>query len=78
YGSDTIEIHQDAFRGVEKAKVLLVDDLIATGGTALASYELIQKAGGICVESCFLINLKDLNGWKKLNALCPVYSVLEF
>ncbi|HEF3546227.1 TPA: adenine phosphoribosyltransferase [Campylobacter upsaliensis] len=78
YGSDTIEIHQDAFRGVEKAKVLLVDDLIATGGTALASYELIQKAGGICVESCFLINLKDLNGWKKLNDLCPVYSVLEF
>ena len=78
YGSDKVEIHQDAFRGVKNARILLVDDLIATGGTALASYELIKKAGGVCVESCFLINLKDLKGWEKLSEFCPVYSILEF
>ncbi|TEY00924.1 adenine phosphoribosyltransferase [Campylobacter sp. US33a] len=77
YGSDSIEIHQDAFSGVNEAKVLLVDDLIATGGTALASWELIQKAGAKCVEACFLINLKDLNGANELAKLTPVYNVLE-
>ena len=77
YGSDKIEIHKDAFKGVKNARVLLVDDLIATGGTALASYELIKKAGGLCVEACFLINLKDLKGAKRLKTLTSVYSVLE-
>lgn len=41
---------------------MLVDDLIATGGTALASFELIKKAGGECIEACFLMNLKNLGG----------------
>lgn len=77
YGTDKIEIHTDAFRNVKNAKVLLVDDLIATGGTALASYELIKKAGGECVEACFLLNLKDLKGASKLEKLTSVYSVLE-
>lgn len=77
YGTDKVEIHRDAFRGVRNAKVLLVDDLIATGGTALASYELIEKAGGKCVEACFLLNLKDLKGASKLQQVIPVYSVLE-
>ncbi|MEE6578980.1 phosphoribosyltransferase family protein, partial [Campylobacter coli] len=42
---------QDAFRNIKNAKILLVDDLIATGGTALASFELIKKAGGECIEA---------------------------
>lgn len=78
YGSDKVEIHKDAFKNIQNARVLLVDDLIATGGTALASYELIKQAGGKCVESCFLINLKHLGGAEKLQNLSPVYSVLEF
>lgn len=44
YGTDRVEIHQDAFRNIKNAKILLVDDLIATGGTALASFELIKKS----------------------------------
>lgn len=78
YGTDKVEIHQDAFRDIKDAKVLLVDDLIATGGTALASFELIKKAGGKCIEACFLMNLKDLGGSEKLQKFCSVYSVLEF
>ncbi len=77
YGTDRIEIHKDAFRGAKNAKVLLVDDLIATGGTALASYELIKRAGGVCVEACFLLNLTALKGSLKLAELTSVYSVLE-
>lgn len=78
YGTDSIELHQDAFCGIEDARVLFVDDLIATGGTALASYELIKKARAQCVEACFLISLKDLGGAEKLSKFSPVYSVLEF
>lgn len=78
YGTDSVEIHQDAFCGTKDARVLLVDDLIATGGTALASYELIKKAKAQCVEACFLINLKDLGGAKRLGNFTSVYSVLEF
>ncbi|MCC9567440.1 adenine phosphoribosyltransferase [Campylobacter jejuni] len=77
YGSDKVELHKDAFKNIQNARVLLVDDLIATGGTAIASYELIQKAGAKCVEACFLMNLKDLNGANKLEKLTSVYSVLE-
>lgn len=78
YGTDKVEIHQDAFRNTKDARVLLVDDLIATGGTALASYELIKKAKAQCVEACFLINLKNLGGEDKLANYTSVYSVLEF
>lgn len=77
YGSDKVEIHKDAFKNIQNARVLLVDDLIATGGTAVASYELIQKVGANCVEACFLMDLKDLNGANKLKKLTSVYSVLE-
>ena len=70
YGTDTLEIHQDAFASVqergEKARVVLVDDLLATGGTAAASIKLIEKAGGECIEACFLIRLVELEGHKKL------------
>ena len=78
YGKDRIEIHKDAFLGKKDAKILLVDDLIATGGTALAAYKLIQKTGTNCVEACFLINLKDLSGAKKLQEFTSVYNILEF
>ncbi len=78
YGTDSIEIHQDAFRGTQDARVLLVDDLIATGGTAIASYELIKKAKAQCVEACFLIDLVDLGGSARLSNYTSVYSVLEF
>ena len=78
YGIDKIEIHKDAFNAQKDARVLLVDDLIATGGTAIASYELIKKSGAQCIEACFLIDLKELGGAKKLEKYTNVYSVLEF
>ena len=78
YGVDEVEIHIDAFKcDKEKPKVLLIDDLIATGGTAKAAVTLINKAGAECVEACFVINLKFLNGDKDIKKITPVYSVLE-
>ena len=77
YGTDVIEIHKDAIK--KGQKVLLVDDLIATGGTALAACKLIEKLGGHLVECCFVIDLPDLQGRKKLEeAGYPVFSLVEF
>lgn len=76
YGFDEVEIHIDAFRGIKNARVLLIDDLIATGGTAFAAANLIEKSGGKCVESCFIMSLDFLGGSKKLENIAPVYSVL--
>lgn len=76
YGFDEVEIHIDAFRDIENARVLLIDDLIATGGTAFAAANLIEKSGGKCVESCFIMSLDFLGGSKKLEEIAPVYSVL--
>lgn len=76
YGFDEVEIHIDAFRGIKNPRVLLIDDLIATGGTAFAAANLIKKSGGICVESCFIMSLDFLGGSKRLEQLSPVYSVL--
>ncbi len=76
YGFDEVEIHIDAFRGVKDARVLLIDDLIATGGTAFAAANLIEKSGGKCVESCFIMSLDFLGGSEKLEKIAPVYSVL--
>jgi len=75
YGTDEVEIHIDAFAETKDAKVLLIDDLIATGGTAVASENLINKVGAKCVEVCFIMELGFLKGRKSLKA--PVYSVLE-
>ena len=75
YGFDEVEIHIDAFKEKKDAKVLVVDDLIATGGTAKAAVNLVNKAGAKCVEACFVIELKFLDGASKIDA--PVYSVLE-
>lgn len=64
YGTDIIEVHKDAI--VKGAKVLLVDDLLATGGTALAAAALIEKLGGTVGEMAFVVSLPDVGGEKKL------------
>lgn len=75
YGQDTLEVRKDA---IEKgAKVLMVDDLLATGGTMAAACELIEKIGGIIVGISFLIELSDLHGREKLTGY-DVRVVLKF
>lgn len=64
YGTDSIEIHTDAVK--KGTRVLLVDDLLATGGTALAAATLIEKLGGKVVEMAFIVDLPDVGGSKKL------------
>ncbi len=77
YGTDRIEIHTDAIQKGEK--VLLVDDLIATGGTAEAACKLIEKMGGEIVECCFIIDLPDIGGHKRLEKLDhKVFALCEF
>ncbi len=76
YGFDEVEIHIDAFNGKKGARVLVVDDLIATGGTAGAVVNLVEKVEALCVECCFIIELKFLNGRENIKA--PIYSVLEY
>ncbi|PAF53145.1 adenine phosphoribosyltransferase [Helicobacter sp. 13S00482-2] len=77
YGFDEIEMHIDAFRGKQNARVLLVDDLIATGGTAQAAFNLIESLGGKCVEACFILNLPDLKGAKNLSEFVKVSTILD-
>ena len=76
YGNDQVEIHLDSFATGGK-RVLFIDDLIATGGTAVASINLIQKAGGECIEACFVVDLVQLGGSDIVKKIVPVYSVLE-
>jgi len=76
YGFDEVEIHIDAFSPIENPKVLLIDDLIATGGTACAAANLINKVGATCVEACFIMGLDFLDGQSKLEHLTPVYTVI--
>ncbi len=64
YGTDVMEIHEDALAKGEK--VLLIDDLLATGGTALAAAALVEKLGGVVVEMAFIVDLPDVGGSKKL------------
>ena len=75
YGFDEVEVHIDAFGDTKDAKVLLIDDLIATGGTATAAASLIDKVGAVCVEVCFVMELDFLDGKKNIQS--PVYSVLH-
>lgn len=78
YGFDEIEIHIDAFKNVKNPKVLLIDDLIATGGTAEAAVKLIQKIGAEVVAAGFLIELNFLDGAKRLRELgIKVDSILK-
>ncbi len=77
YGSDRIEMHTDAVSKGER--ILLVDDLIATGGTAEAATSLISKVGGRIVECCFVIDLPDVGGRRRLEDLgYKVFSLCEF
>jgi adenine phosphoribosyltransferase len=75
YGVDTLEIHIDAIS--RNARVVIADDLIATGGTAAATAELVTKLGGTVVECAFVIELSFLNGREKLKPY-GVYSVLQY
>jgi adenine phosphoribosyltransferase len=77
YGTDRIEIHTDAISKGEK--ILLVDDLIATGGTAEAACKLIEKMGGKIVECCFIIDLPDIGGRARLEKHGhKVFALCEF
>ena len=77
YGSDMVEIHIDAIKKGER--VLIVDDLIATGGTAEAAVKLIQKVQGEIVECCFIIDLPGLGGSEKLEKMGQkVFTLCEF
>ncbi|HCI53011.1 MAG: adenine phosphoribosyltransferase [Nitrosomonadales bacterium] len=77
YGSDRIEIHVDAIKPGDR--VLLVDDLIATGGTAEAATKLIEDMGGIVVECCFVIDLPDIGGRARLEGQGQkVFALCEF
>ncbi|MFD2739170.1 adenine phosphoribosyltransferase [Sulfitobacter aestuarii] len=67
YGEAIVEIHEDAIKPGEK--VLLVDDLLATGGTAEAGIKLIERLGGEVVSTAFIIDLPDLGGRRRLEAL---------
>lgn len=76
YGSDRLEVHQDALYP-PGSKVLMVDDLIATGGTAGATAQLIQQAGGTLVGCAFVIELVDLNGRAKLPEV-PIITLVQY
>jgi len=77
YGTDTVELHTDAIN--EGDQVLLIDDLIATGGTACASIELIKKAGGVVIGCSFIVDLPDLGGRAKIVAQdIPILTLCEF
>lgn len=75
YGTDKIEIHKDAIKPGQN--VLIVDDLLATGGTCSAAAALIERLGGKIVECAFIIDLPDLKGREKLSSY-PVFTMVEF
>lgn len=75
YGTDTLEIHKDAIKPGEK--ILIADDLLATGGTMSAVVDMVNKLGGDIVECCFMTELTFLDGRKRLPE-GKVYSLLQF
>jgi adenine phosphoribosyltransferase len=77
YGTDTIEMHHDACSAGER--VLVIDDLIATGGTAEAAVKLLRQGGAEVAAAAFVVDLPDLGGLRRLEALgVPVSALLEF
>ncbi|MBI5218190.1 MAG: adenine phosphoribosyltransferase [Bacteroidia bacterium] len=75
YGNNEIELHEDAVSKGEK--ILIIDDLIATGGTVKAAVNLVEKLGGEVVECAFVVELPDLKGREKLKGY-PVFSLVQF
>ena len=75
YGSNKLEIHRDALK--PGARVVIVDDLLATGGTVAAAAELVEMAGGVVEEVAFVIELAFLNGREKL-ARYPIYTLIQY
>ena len=75
YGTDTLEIHQDAIQPGQR--VVVADDLLATGGTISAAADLVQQQGGEIVELAFVIELIELKGRERLKGL-PVFSLLQY
>ena len=75
YGSDALEIHQDAIE--QGQRVLIVDDLLATGGTARAALDLVKKTGGMVVGLAFLVELQFLNGRARLGDV-PLFVALQY
>lgn len=75
YGTDTLEIHQDAFKPGER--ILIMDDLLATGGTTKATAELVEKLKGKIVEAAFVIELEFLKGRDKIKGI-PVFSLVKY
>ena len=77
YGSDKMEIHADAF--ISGTKVLVVDDLLATGGTAMSAIALVEKLGGVVTEAAFIVDLPDIGGSKQLQDNgYKMFSLTEF
>ena len=76
YGTDKIEMHKDA---IEKGKrVLIIDDLLATGGTVEAACKLVKKVGAIPVACAFVIELQDLKGRERIDSDIEVVSMLKY
>lgn len=74
YGSATIEMHEDAIERGQR--IIIIDDLLATGGTAEAACKLIEKQGGKVVECAFVVELAFLNGREKIKS--PVHSLVKY
>ena len=75
YGKDVIEMHEDAIK--KGQRVLIIDDLVATGGTCSAAIKLVESIGGKVVEAAFVVDLPALKGREKLKPT-PTYAMLEF
>jgi len=75
YGTETLEIHEDAIRPGER--IVVIDDLLATGGTAEASVKLARRMGGEVMELGFVVELRFLGGRQRLSGL-PVFSLIQF
>jgi adenine phosphoribosyltransferase len=75
YGQDSIEVHEDAIRKGDR--VVIIDDLIATGGTIKAAIDLAEKLGGEVVECAFVIDLPDLKGKEKIKEY-SIFTLVEF
>jgi len=75
YGTNKLEIHRDALKA--GARVLIIDDLLATGGTVIAASKLVEQVGGKVEELAFLVELSFLNGRERLTQY-PIFSMIQY